>query len=76
MKTVAPRSSYGLGLERVPTGCGGQAFGHEGDFPGWRSVAYATPDGRRAAFVAVNIDATRVGWDELRTDARRVLCNG
>jgi D-alanyl-D-alanine carboxypeptidase len=76
MKTAAPRSTYGLGLERVPTGCGGQAFGHVGDFPGYRSVAYALPNGRRAAFVAVNIDATRVSWDELRTAARRALCDG
>jgi D-alanyl-D-alanine carboxypeptidase len=75
MRTLAPRSNFGLGLERVITRCG-QAFGHEGDFPGYRSIAYGAPNGRRIALVMVNIDATRVSWDELRTAAARAFCSG
>jgi hypothetical protein len=46
MRVLAPRSNFGLGLERVITRCG-QAFGHEGDFTGYRSIVYGRPDGRR-----------------------------
>jgi D-alanyl-D-alanine carboxypeptidase len=75
MRTLAPRSNFGLGLEQVITRCG-QAFGHEGDFPGYRSIVYARRDGRRVALVMVNIDATHVPWDELRTAAARAFCSG
>jgi D-alanyl-D-alanine carboxypeptidase len=75
MRTLAPRSSFGLGLERVLTRCG-PAFGHEGDFPGYRSIVYGRPDGRRVAVVLVNVDATHDSWSELRTAAARVFCSG
>lgn len=73
MRTVAPGSTYGLGLDRVYTTCG-PAFGHSGDGPGYRSVVYARPNGRRIAVVMVNIDATRVPWPELEAAADRALC--
>ena len=75
MKTLAPRSSFGLGLQRVLTHCG-PAFGHEGDFPGYRSIVYGRPDGRRVALVMVNIDATHVPWDVLRAVAADAFCAG
>jgi D-alanyl-D-alanine carboxypeptidase len=75
MRKLPPRSSFGLGVERVVTRCG-PAFGHEGDFPGYRSIVYGRPDGRRVALVMVNIDATHDSWSELRTAAARVFCSG
>jgi D-alanyl-D-alanine carboxypeptidase len=73
MKTDAPGASYGLGLMRTYTGCG-VAFGHEGDFAGYRSVALSRGDGRRAAVVMVNIDLTRVSWGELEQAAAKAFC--
>ncbi|GAB2777240.1 serine hydrolase domain-containing protein [Amycolatopsis magusensis] len=49
-----PVNGYGLGLERFPLPCGGEAWGHYGLWPGYQSVAAATTDGR-SAFVAANV---------------------
>jgi D-alanyl-D-alanine carboxypeptidase len=75
MKTgSAVNSNYGLGLRKAYTSCG-TAYGHEGDFPGYRNVVWATRDGRRAADVMVNIDATHVSWDRLEAAAQAALCS-
>jgi D-alanyl-D-alanine carboxypeptidase len=74
MRTVGPSSQYGLGLLRVQTACG-RAFGHLGDGPGYRTVAYARPNGRRVVVVMVNIDATNVSWSALETAAERAFCS-
>ena len=73
MKTDAPGASYGLGLMRTYTGCG-VAWGHIGDFAGYRSVALSQGDGRRVAVVMVNIDLTRVSWGELDRAANSAFC--
>jgi hypothetical protein len=57
-----------------PSAISGAAFGHAGDGPGYRSVLYARPNGRKVAAVMVNIDATRVPWAELEAAAERALC--
>jgi D-alanyl-D-alanine carboxypeptidase len=46
----ATRPSYGLGLAHVITSCG-PAYGHEGIATGYRTIAYARPDGSRVALV-------------------------
>jgi D-alanyl-D-alanine carboxypeptidase len=75
MKTgSATNSDYGLGLKKVYTSCG-IAYGHEGDFPGYRNAVWVTRDGRRAADVMVNIDATHVSWDRLEAAAQAALCS-
>jgi len=74
MRTVAPGSEYGLGLMRTRTACG-VAYGHLGDFTGYRSVVYARPNGRRVAVVMVNIDTTHVSWYELETAAETAYCS-
>jgi D-alanyl-D-alanine carboxypeptidase len=66
-------SDYGLGLKKVYTSCG-IAYGHEGDFPGYRNAVWVTRDGRRAADVMVNIDATQVAWDRLEASSQAALC--
>jgi D-alanyl-D-alanine carboxypeptidase len=77
MKTVAPNSPdgyrYGLGLMRVRTACG-TAYGHDGDFIGYRNVVYAKANGKRVVDVMVNVDETDVSWSVLEGDAEVALC--
>ena len=74
MKTGSPANgNYGLGLRKTYTSCG-VAYGHEGDFPGYRNAVWVTRNGRRAADVMVNIDATHVSWDRLQASAQAALC--
>jgi D-alanyl-D-alanine carboxypeptidase len=76
MKTgSAVTGTYGLGLMITSTRCG-KAFGHDGDFPGWRNITLAKADGRRVAVAMVNIDTTHVTWDRLRAAAETALCSG
>ncbi|WP_190133064.1 serine hydrolase domain-containing protein [Streptomyces mashuensis] len=58
MRTTVPMRGwpanlrYGLGLIRLDLSCGGQAWGHLGDFlTGHTSGTFATDDGRHAAMV-------------------------
>lgn len=75
MKTGSPaNSNYGLGLKKEHTSCG-TAYGHEGDFPGYRNAVWVTRDGRRAADVMVNIDTTHASWSRLEAAAEAALCS-
>lgn len=47
-------SDYGLGLFRLPLRCGGEAWGHNGIWPGYQSIAAATADGR-SVFIGMNV---------------------
>jgi D-alanyl-D-alanine carboxypeptidase len=73
MRTLVADSGYGLGLRRYRTRCG-NAYGHDGDVPGYRNIAIATLNGRRATSIMVNID-TRVSWNALREAATAALCS-
>jgi D-alanyl-D-alanine carboxypeptidase len=75
MKTPVAPYGYGLGLRTTDTSCG-KAYGHEGDFVAYRTVVWATSNGRRVAVMMVNIDDTRVSWDELEAAAEVALCSG
>jgi D-alanyl-D-alanine carboxypeptidase len=68
-------SVYGLGLETRFAGCG-RIYGHEGNFFGWRNVALATANGRRAAVVMVNVDDSRVDANSLLAVAMAAVCAG
>jgi len=48
---------YGLGLMSSPLSCGGLAWGHGGDIPGYETRNGVTEDGRAAA-VAVTMTPT------------------
>jgi D-alanyl-D-alanine carboxypeptidase len=75
MKTGSPANgNYGLGLKKTYTSCG-VAYGHEGDFPGYRNAVWITRDARRAADVMVNIDETHISWDRLEAAAKAALCS-
>ncbi len=71
--TVA--GTYGLGIDSTFTACG-RAFGHNGDFFGWRTEVLATANGKREAVVMINIDTTFVPWARLVADVKLALCRG
>ena len=76
MKAPSPVvGTYGLGLTLTSTRCG-RAVGHDGDFPGYRSIVLATPNGRREAVVMINVDESRVPWSRLEAAAGIALCSG
>ncbi len=50
-----PGTAYGLGLERFPTPCG-PAWGHGGNFPGYVTYVYSSPDGSRQTVLMLNED--------------------
>jgi D-alanyl-D-alanine carboxypeptidase len=64
----ATSPSYGLGLAEVTTTCG-RVYGHEGIAIGYRTIAYARPDGSRVALVMISVDETRVAQSELELAA-------
>ena len=75
METAVPARAYGLGIRIMSTPCG-TAFGHDGDFPGYRNIVWATADGKRVISIMLNIDTTHVPWSEIESSAEAVLCAG
>ena len=71
----ATSGTYGLGLRTTFAGCG-RVYGHDGNFFGWRTEAFATANGRRAAVVMINIDQSRISWNTLEGDAMAAVCTG
>lgn len=55
--SVHPQSNleYGLGLFRTPLSCGGFAWGHGGDIPGYSTANGATDDGRTATLTVTSM---------------------
>jgi D-alanyl-D-alanine carboxypeptidase len=64
-----PGAAYGLGLERFPTPCG-PAWGHGGNFPGYVTYVYSSPNGSRQTVLLLNEDpdslSPEAGRDFLR----------
>ena len=46
---------YGLGLLALRTACG-RVFGHDGDFPGYATEAFTSPNRRRQLILFINSD--------------------
>jgi len=67
--------TYGLGMRLSFSPCG-RAFGHDGDFVGWRNVVWSNATGTRIAVVLVNIDTTHVSWPALEKATLSALCTG
>jgi D-alanyl-D-alanine carboxypeptidase len=70
----ATRPSYGLGLAEVTTPCG-RVYGHEAIATGYRTIAYARPNGSRVALVMINVDETQVPESDLELAANTVFCS-
>jgi D-alanyl-D-alanine carboxypeptidase len=73
MKSMVGPGEYGLGLWFLHSRCGA-AYGHFGDTPGYRNEVIASPDGRRAVDVMVNVDATFVASARLQAAAEAAFC--
>jgi D-alanyl-D-alanine carboxypeptidase len=43
-EVFGPGAGYGLGLIRLPLGCGGQVWGHGGEIAGYATVAFSARD--------------------------------
>jgi D-alanyl-D-alanine carboxypeptidase len=50
-----PGAGYGLGLIRLPLGCGGQVWGHGGEIAGYTTVAFGTQDAARQLVLVDNL---------------------
>ncbi|MFJ6675937.1 serine hydrolase domain-containing protein [Actinosynnema sp. NPDC091369] len=51
-------TGYGLGVFSTPLSCGGVAWGHGGDIPGYSTVNAATDDGRAATIVVTSLSGS------------------
>jgi D-alanyl-D-alanine carboxypeptidase len=76
MKTGSRVSGvYGLGLRMSTTKCG-RVFGHDGAFPGYRTIVWATSSGRRVAVVMINTNQGLPALSKLQPAAVTALCSG
>jgi D-alanyl-D-alanine carboxypeptidase len=76
MKTGSRVSGvYGLGLRMTTTKCG-RVFGHDGAFPGYRTIVWATSNGRRVAVVMINTNQGLPALSKLQPAAVTALCSG
>ena len=64
-------AGYGLGVLRAHTPCG-DAWGHEGDFPGYESTSLTSPDGTRQVVLLTNREADSV-TDQILEDETNAL---
>ncbi|HEY3559442.1 MAG TPA: serine hydrolase domain-containing protein [Kribbella sp.] len=55
---VNPGGRYGLGIAEIPMSCGGYAWGHGGDIPGFETRNAVTTDGREAAVAVTSLPTT------------------
>ena len=79
MRRISPQSpglpyDYGLGLMRFGTACA-LAYGHIGDYNGYRTIVYGRRNGKRVAVVMVNIDLTHVSWPQLEAATESAFCS-
>lgn len=75
MRTTVPAqgADYGLGIREIPLSCGGLAWGHAGNMPGFDSFTAATEDGR-AAFGVTNGHVRDGGPADVRSAVDSALC--
>ncbi|WP_116202936.1 serine hydrolase domain-containing protein [Amycolatopsis circi] len=72
-----PRSAteeYGLGLRTPTTACGTRVFGHTGGIPGFQTVAFTSPDGKRRVEASVTL-GRGPDFDWTRTVLDKVFCS-
>jgi D-alanyl-D-alanine carboxypeptidase len=75
MRTTVPAQGggYGLGIKEIPLPCGGEAWGHSGNMPGFDSFTAVTEDGR-SAFVVVNGHLDDGSAADVRKAVQTALC--
>lgn len=65
---------YGPGLTSTPLSCGGVAWGHGGDFPGYHTSNAVTTDGRAATIAVTELPSSPTQLDHLTADVDTALC--
>jgi D-alanyl-D-alanine carboxypeptidase len=65
---------YGLGLLSTPLSCGGLAWGHGGDIPGYSTNNAVTDDGRAATITVTELPTTLTQIEHLQADIDKSLC--
>jgi D-alanyl-D-alanine carboxypeptidase len=75
MRTTVPAEggAYGLGIREYSLPCGGVAWGHAGNMPGFDTITVVTEDGR-AAFAVANGHEADGNPADLRTAAEAAVC--
>ncbi|GLY76687.1 hypothetical protein Airi01_049540 [Actinoallomurus iriomotensis] len=79
MRTTVPAPApgngvrYGLGLTSTPLTCGGVAWGHGGDFPGYHASDAVTTDGRAATIAVTELSGSPARPQHLTTDIDTAL---
>jgi D-alanyl-D-alanine carboxypeptidase len=75
MRTTIPASGgdYGLGIREYPLPCGGVAWGHGGNIPGFDTFTVATRDGR-SVFAVTNGRRSDGSPANLKEAAGAALC--
>lgn len=69
-----PGARYGLGLISSPLSCGGLAWGHGGDIPGYSTTNAATDDGRAAAIAVTQLPTNLAAIGHLTKALDTALC--
>ncbi|RSM69311.1 serine hydrolase [Amycolatopsis sp. WAC 01375] len=69
-------SRYGLGIATFKLSCGGQAWSHGGNTPGYTIVNGATTDGRAASVAVTALPSTIEGLKHLDETLDSALCQG
>ncbi|MFK3983754.1 serine hydrolase domain-containing protein [Micromonospora sp. NPDC050397] len=69
-----PGARYGLGLSSSPLSCGGVAWGHGGDIPGYETRGGATDDGRAATVAVTALPATDTAHQHVLDVVDTALC--
>jgi D-alanyl-D-alanine carboxypeptidase len=69
-----PGSRYGLGLISTPLSCGGLAWGHGGDIPGYETRGGVTTDGRAATVAVTTLPASEEQANEVLKTVDTALC--
>ncbi|MDG4832783.1 serine hydrolase [Solwaraspora sp. WMMD1047] len=68
-------SRYGLGLATFKLSCGGFAWSHGGNAPGYTTVNGATPDGRAATVAVTQLPSTPDQVEDLEQALDTALCH-
>ncbi|GAA4181965.1 serine hydrolase domain-containing protein [Streptosporangium oxazolinicum] len=67
---------YGLGLMKVKLSCGGHAWGHGGDIPGYETRNAVTEDGRSATVAVTSLPGTPAAGQQVDAALDTALCPG
>ncbi|MEV4372526.1 hypothetical protein AB0J71_36020 [Nonomuraea sp. NPDC049637] len=71
---LPPGGGYGLGLMKIKLSCGGHAWGHGGDIPGFETRNGITEDGRSATLTVTALPTSDESADRVESTLDAMLC--